>query len=97
MISAGFAALCANGSRQKRAAGAAPIAVSRNFISAAATHFGIRLKPAARAPAAVICGAGLPVCDAKAGLCTQIGTQAKRTNHNENPRNRAARSSSDFG
>ena len=85
MISAGFAALCANGSRQKRAAGAAPIADFLNFISAAATHFGIRLKPAARVPAAVISGAGHRVCAAKAGLCTQIGTQAKRTNYNENP------------
>ena len=85
MISAGFAVLCANGSRQKRAAGVAPIAVSRSFISAAATHFGIRLKPAARVPAAIISGAGHRVCVAEAGLCTQIGTKAKRTNHNENP------------
>lgn len=79
LISAGFDARCADGSRRLRAAGSAPTPVFPNIFLTAAARCGTRSQTAASVSAAIIGGAGRRVCGALSGLRTMIGTPKKRT------------------
>lgn len=72
-----FDALCANGRRQNRVNGFAPIAMRRNSSTAIAEQCGIRLKLAEDVQRALINGVGLRVCNAAVGRATKIGMKMK--------------------
>ena len=84
-ISAVFAALCANGSRIRRAAGFAPTAIFPNTFTVDAARCGIRLKPAVSARAANIVGIGHLVCAAEVGRGTMIGMKKIKAQVFRNP------------
>ncbi len=74
-ISAGFAVLCANGSRKNRVAGGVRIQTFPNTFTKLAARVGTLLKLAGDAPSALISGVGQPACAATKILCTKIGIQ----------------------
>jgi len=77
-ISAEFAVRFANGNRQNRAVGFAPIATRPNISTAVVGRVGIRLKPAAFVRLALTVGFGHRVCGAAVGQNTMLGMKKIR-------------------